>query len=93
MTTVYVLIEEHGAYSDYSMNIEGVFATPDAAKAWLTKEREARAAKHESNNPPLNRTPWKMDGETNAETCATVGSKWLDGTTWTIVPYEVQEPE
>ena len=38
MQAVWVLYEEHGAYSDYQMSIRGVFSSAELGKAALVKQ-------------------------------------------------------
>ena len=58
MTTVWVLYEEYGQYSDYNMRVHGVFSSEELGKAafdlYIQQEEESGSNEQSS---------WSFDGE------------------------------
>ena len=97
MTTVWVLYEETGEYSDYSMGIKGVFSSVQAA----IKEHDMYCAlmaavvavwdKDDYEQAKYrDRQDWKEhDGSWH---CAEGGKSHYDRLEWTIAPYILDAP-
>lgn len=87
----WILQEESGAYSQYSLNLLGLFSTPDLAKQWLDGHLEKIRARHPSNRVHQH-GPWTLDhGDEVAESNAP-GYHYSD-LRWSIIGFEVDRPE
>ena len=77
MPTLWVLYEEYGMYSDYHMNIHGVFSSDELGKAAVVEKGAILAG------------PWVWDGD--AWHMTTTGEERWNKKHFTLAPYLMDE--
>lgn len=102
---VYLLYEESGEYSDYSIGILGVFSSVDAAKEWLEKDCVLRVEKEveifalapKFKTDWTKRTSWEQGNASGLGWHSSLGPDakkyWFVRRDWTIAPYIIDAPE